>query len=337
MNATIEALKAVQNIQGEDSNPNKTKVRYAIRQQIEAFAKQQGRLSMVSLPATEWLIERELLESSKANNLPCSITGLEKNPAKHAIFDEAKQNKPHGKNVKLFNEDFDAFVEATATNHTKYNAFWADYCGCFKAGFGMDFETKYPHIACFFHEAKTLSNPFLYYLTFSLNGRIKGGRKGKNTLKFAQEVKNVFQNYCIYYRLTNIIPIMSVIYKGAGRQNMITIGFAVNMGKTQNGQFWQYLNDLPASFPFSPFKAKWLTNGNETPKETIKVSQCTSQWETNDEDDEDNAHDKALRSKAIKALYNAKIPNADIATLLNLTRNQVGSVLAWHCNPESFK
>ena len=332
MNTEMQALKAVQNIQGEDSNPNKTKVRAMIRQQIESFAKQQGFLSLLSLPATDWLIERELLKNSKNDNIPCSIIGLENNPK---LFPLVEANKPKGKNVEVYKESFERFGEWGQCG-LNLNAFWADYCACFKVGLSNGFDKKYPLIQSFVSEITSRKYPFLYYMTFSLNGRIIGGRMDKygnkkDALQFAQELKNIIFFAC---RNLPVIPILSVIYKGAmgkdgrGQQTMITIGFAVNMGKAKNGEFWSYLNDLPSSFPFKPFKAKFLKNKSlnvkKEMKETIKVSTVTTDM-------------VSLRKQAVRILYDKGMPNPDIATVLNLTRNQVGSVLAHHCHPESFR
>ena len=315
----MTATESVQNLQVTE---NKTTVRNAIRQQIEAFAKQQGRLGLLSLPATGWIMENELLTHCKANKTPCRIIGLEKNPLAPQIFQAVQKNKPAGKNVEVFNEDFDNFLGCCRLEFP-INVFWADYCGSFKKGFGYSFQDRYPHIFKFITEAKTLDKPFLYYMTFSLNGRIEGGRKGKDALGFVQEVKNII---ALKASKLQVIPVFYIVYKGGGRSTMVTLGFACNMGKTTQGQFWKALKGLPNSIPFKPVQKKLLDNAivNVKTKE-VTLSQVNIKPL------------KSLRSSAIKILHKADMPNPDIATVLNLSRNQVGSVLAHFCNPTSFK
>ena len=312
----MTAIESVKNLQATE---NKTMVRNAIRQQIESFAKQQGRLCLLSLPSTGWIIEKELLASCKT--IPCRIIGLEKNPLVPHLFQEVRKNKPAGKNVEVFNEDFDSFI---GCNRLEFpiNVFWADYCGCFKKGFGYNFQTKYPHIFNFIVEAKNFDTPFLYYMTFSLNGRIEGGRKGKDALGFAQELKDIIALKASHLQ---VIPIFYIVYKGGERSTMVTLGFACNMGKTKQGQFWKSLKCLPSNIPFKPVQEKKLDCDivkNNRQVSSIPVSQVNI---------------KSLRSDAIKILHKANMANPDIATVLNLSRNQVGSVLAHFCNPDSFR
>lgn len=42
-------------------------------------------------------------------------------------------------------------------------------------------------------------------------------------------------------------------------------------------------------------------------------------------------------SRAVRALIDAGFGNDEIASMLRLTRNQVGAVAAWHNNPNSWK
>jgi hypothetical protein len=368
MNQSMQALKAVQSIQGADTNPNKTKVRFAIRQQIEAFVKKYRNLFLISLPSTEWLIERDLLKSCKNENLPCHIIGLEKDVTKPYIFDVMKENAPKGNNIEVENEDFDDYLkhginqicgsttdglDSLDFDENVPNVFWADYCGnflCRSNGFGE----KYPNINTFFYTVKSYQEsktPFLYYMTFNLMGRMPEGRKGKTALQFAQEVKNVIQMYCAYHNLTNIIPILSVVYKGAmgkdarGQQTMITLGFAVNMAKAENGQFWHYLNDLPASFPFKPFKAKWLKNEihpivkkeKKAKKNTLASSTYSfwNNWRTSNEQ---------KKSKIIGILLDNGVPNNCISNfivakygVLSISKNSVRAYKARHNNKNSWK
>ena len=331
MNAALATMKV---IQSEDTNPNKTKVRAAIRQQVEAFAKQQGKLSMVSLPATEWLIEKELLASCKAGNIPCHIVGLEKNPLDPSTFYEVEKNKPYGKNVEIFYEDFDSFHfnfrhgGDGRCDDSDVNVFWADYCGCYKKGernrgsYWGSFRIKYPHLYKFFSlvEGGTHDKtPFLYYMTFSLNGRIEGGRNGKDAIQFAQEIKTKIAMHATANKVTNIVPIMSVVYKAAKRQTMITLGFAINIENTEYNNFWSYLNGLPDSLPFQPVKAKWLTKGDEV------VEYKSSKGKTSE-----------TTKQQIRDLSDKGLSSQQIANKLGLSRRQVGPVLAWHLHADSW-
>jgi len=249
---TIEtSVEKIEKIQ--DDNPYKDIVRSLICKQTEPFIRKYKRLSMLTLPATKWIIEKLLLAFCQENNFTCNIFGIEKSKK---VFEKTICNKPEGTNINAFNTCYEKFCQQRNFYKLEINFFWADYCGCFQTNWDNRFEIKYPRLYTFFNEVESRTDPFLYYLTFSLNGRnIKNARKGLNPLGFAQKLKNIIASKA---RKLEVIPIFQVIYKGTGNQTMITLGFACNMGKIENGNFWKSLHELPINIPFSPVKEEYL-------------------------------------------------------------------------------
>ena len=99
--------------------------------------------------------------------------------------------------------------------------------------------------------------------------------------------------------------ILRIEYKGGKRSFMVTLAFAVNFTPK-----------------FSPVKL------NLIPKKQTKHNSSNA----------DELVGESLKTwkDAVRDLHDRGWENTDIAAILNVSRNQVGSVLAHHCNPNSW-
>lgn len=347
-----EAFNTVKNIQGESSNPNKVIIRNAIKKQVMAFAKHQKNMVMVSLPATDWIIERELADDCNDNNINNYFVGVENDKN---IFPMVKNNKPKGESFRTCLGDFDNLIKSRIKKgfnegETIPNVFWADYCGNFSNpsnGYGE----RYPHLNTFFYAAKTLKTPFLYYMTFSLMARHSSGRKGLSAVQYAWRLKQAIQ--IRYQQMIDrgeisrcIVPIFSSVYRGAGISDMITIGFAVNTFRPSDkalssglipfDSFWYKTNNLHTLSDGICLMGvnRNLLSENTKPSKVAKAIKVEAPANTKKVE---KIEEKNLRKIAIKLLYDSELfSNAEISTVLGLSRNQVGAILAHHCHPESF-
>jgi hypothetical protein len=382
--AATNAFKTVSNIQGKSSNPNKVIIRNAIKKQVMSFVKHQKHMFMFSLPATDWIIERELATDCDNNNIDNCFVGIENDKN---IFPMVQNNKPKGENFSACLSDFDALIKYCISNGSDCspddptcNVFWADYCGNFSNPSNSHGE-RHPHLNTFFYAAKTLKTPFLYYMTFSLMARHEEGRKGLSAIQYAWRLKQAIQ--IRYQQMIDrkeispcIIPIFSSVYRGAGISDMITIGFAVNVAETEDGVFWNRTNSLVklsdgvflegvnANLLNKPSKPVKVSNVKATKvKAPAKIESVPVDYNSMTYDQlktlrnmidtlmaEKKAEElsakkpqrktegKNLRKIAIKILHDSELfDNGEIATVLGLSRNQVGAILAHHCHPESFK
>jgi hypothetical protein len=313
------AMDTVNEIQNE--NPNKDKTRNMLSKQVRFFMKKQGHGEICSLPATEWRLERELLAFCKQFHIPCKITGLE---IDSKIFPVSEDNMPENKNVEIGNIDYDKFI----STHREFNVFWADYCAGV-AKFDGFYRYSFPHIEAFAKIVKSLyksslkgnRTETLYYMTFYMNGRFIGGlhdllqsNRAKRHYPHAKTMQEVTLAEIQLHLKEQGIPldfvkeIFRINYHGKEKSIMITVGFAINCRKGTTPKY---------------FAADWMNAPKTNKTEKVNAEIAVDQ--------------KSLNRKAIQTLADAKWSTSSIASLLNLTNNQVGSVLAWHRHPDAFK
>jgi hypothetical protein len=197
----------------------------------------------------------------------------------------------------------------------QYNTIWADYCGnpaeAFTSSTSGKLRFRYPHILTFKNIVKEATEPMLYYMTFSCNGRIKGGaEKMQHALSptaktIAHAITHkVSQTLTAFGLQDKATRIMNVYYHGSGKSFMITLGYAINFKPK-----------------FSAVKENWVKV-----KTTAKASRVT-----------DKIDYAGLKKEAMKALCDLGWDNSKIAHALNTQVGKVVGVTAWHTHRDSWK
>ena len=329
----MTTVMTLNGIQGR--NPNKDMARNDLITQLQEVAKAQGHCGFVSMPASGWIAEKIMRGFCKDKGIPYKIIGIDNAQVGGETFNAIKQNMPKDDNFIIRWGDYDVNARRVVEFHNhdkKINAFWADYCGDFwfpKHPHGE----KYPHFNAFFDIIKAMGDkPFVYYMTFRLFSR-QGENMNSDSKKYAGKIRQLIDTR--YHQMVksgkikdNVIPVFQWIYKGH-HGDMITIGFAVNIGKVNGGSFYAPLKnpELVSGLTFAIVNKIQLDPIKVEKSDVVKVKDAKASQVVSPN----------LWKQAVKILYDGKIPNADIATLLNLSRSKVGAVLSHHCHPDSFK
>jgi hypothetical protein len=218
---------------GMQMNEAKSKVRSMITAQIENFTTQtKSHASVISLPSTEWLFEKQLMSSK---TLIRKIIGTELKPD---ILKISKQKMPNCTFVKLLPYDIDSLIKFD----TDCNVFWADYCGA--PGIAPEKKgghASFPHLDTFVEKVVNTSTPFVYYMTFCCVPRSSVKGAGQKLFKAMAQYsvncsfqdaieKKIFRMLKQEGKESNVKRIMKIHYigGGSGHSDMVTLGFAVN-------------------------------------------------------------------------------------------------------------
>lgn len=317
----ISGYRKVRKIQASEI---KQKTRDIKIQKIEEFAKQNKTgVKFLSLPSTEWPMEKGgkhgdgLIKLCKENGIKLKMVGVE-NSCEKTMVKRFKKNAP--KNAEALRGDFDTEVgNIFSEDSIAYgcNVIDADYCGNPAEVHIYDPETKkirysYSHIKTFRDTVKKAKRPMLYFMTFSCNGRIKGGAEGMQkalspnaTSIRCAIVHKVSQTLATYGLAHKAKLIMKIYYHGAGRHFMLTIGYAIN---------------------YSPkseiVKENWVKVNKTAKASKIRVAKID--W-------------TGIKKEAMKALCDKGWTSENIAHALNTQKSKVRSVLAWHKHRDSWK
>jgi hypothetical protein len=313
--SSYQTVKRIQN------NETKQRVREIIDNVIVDFAKQNKTpVTLLSLPSTEWAFEKGskngigLNECCKKNKIKVKFIGVE-NSSQQKIVNAFKKNAP--KNAIAIRGEFDNIVKQSFSGDlTRCNVIYADYCGNpAKATFynpeTENYRYTYPHILLLRDVVEKAKKPTLYLMTFSCNGRIKGGAEAmqkalspnSNSVHTAIKHK-IAQTLCTYHLTHKAKIIMSVYYHGAGKSFMVTIGVAINYNPKT-----------------TTIKENWV-KPTKTAKEKYK-------------------HVKidyiGIKKEAMKALSDLGWDNTKIAHALNTQVSKVRGVISWHEHRSSWK
>lgn len=323
-------MSNAEQIENLQDNPFKQEVRSEILKQVLAFNKVMKKpesINLVSLPATEWRFEKQLIEAAKGK-FDVGIYAAEKS----SFFAEVQANAP--KEAKMVSaRDIDEVIRNGVYLNSNFdnawaNVIWADYCGNPAEYNGnLTNSYSYPHLQTFVKKVEMAvanGDVLLYYMTFCCNGRIEGGKDslisamaGGNCSSLPSAIRAKISMLLAAKKLNkHVTEIFRIAYHGGKRSNMITLGFAINFlpnfekVKKDRMDEPRHSNETTDSNDYGVYQSKTLS------AEDILI---------------------ANRKQAIRDLYDKGWKNENIASLLNLSRNQVGSVLAHHCHPESFK
>jgi len=327
---TTETLATLIGIQ---NNNTKQRIRDIINMQGVNFAKQTNSvLCSLSLPSTEWRFEKGhgeslgLIDHCEKNNIKLVMTAIEGSPSA-AVYKEFEQNAPKkfdiDSNLFLHKGDFDSTLLSTIEKEVLWNLVWADYCGNPAEIKNRILGTySYPHIMAFKDFVKKATKPSLYYMTFSCNGRIVGGKK--NMLKalscnssqvhsaIRQKISATLRQYGL---LNKVTPILDIYYHGSGKSFMFTIGFAINF----KPKFQVVREDWVADWRKIKNMEKAIKKPRVVKTEEVEVDEV------------------AIRKEAMKGLCDLGWNNEKIAMVLKVSVAKVSSVISWHKHRTSWK
>ncbi len=304
------------------SNIYKSQVRENVTTQTILFAEKLNLsdATVLSLPAF-WDWEKMLQQKSEEAALQFSFVGVENGVDEKGqkLYSKVKAIKPNGMNViDVIEDDFD-----TVVGKTDCSVVWADYCGnpaeVKQSKISGLYYYSYPHIDAFVNKVAE-GKPLIYFMTFSCNGRIQGGRDalqgsmGGKSMPSAirKKIRHMLSGKGLSEKVQDVLRIY---YHGGKRSKMITIGFVANV----DFKMPMIKLDLMKDYIQSKNIQKMI---DATPVKKTSALPLDI---------------KVIRTNAIKVLSDSGITNNLISTLLNLSRNQVGAVLAHHKNPNSFK
>jgi len=306
-------LKRIQN------DETKSNVRREIMDLIVKFSNQcKKSVNLLSLPSTEWPFEKGikkeagLIDTCKKHGIKVKMTGIE-NSSDPKVLRAFRNNAPKGATV--IKGDFDNIAKKVLWSGG-INVIWADYCGN-PAEIGHISNTgklrySYPHVKMFRDAVIESDKPMLYFMTFSCNGRIKGGADmmmralSPNASSIHTAIRHKFSQTISTYGLRKKAKIiMDIYYHGTGKAFMVTLGFAINFNPK-----------------FPTVKKNWV-------KKDIKVKAAKIVRVKIDR--------VTIKKDAIKALSDIGWDNEKIAYALSTQRTKVGSVLAWHNHRSSWQ
>lgn len=239
------------------------------------------------------------------------------------------------KNIKykILRGRFGRTTQQDVKDPVMYDVVWADYC-------------SQPSLELIQDAAWTIANRFqqsgLYFMTFCLEVRRKGGRKGnikrlgvKNDC-LLKAIEIAFLREAAKLRIkSKLRKIYSVQYSGGSGENttMITLGFAYNLpveilpaivedrqAEQREGRQLRYQ---------ARYKIQAMKHRIERPRK-LKVHKRSKSGK------QVGKGYVSLQSK-IHRRYDKGWTTERIAKDLGVGNQQVSSTLAWYCNPNSFK
>jgi len=329
-----------------ESNQNKTMMRPTISNQL--FQAKFSDIEGVSLGGEKGLSERTIIDRANFQKIPIHLDYVEYNLPKFKEAINYLYPYTHNKQCTMIHDDvFNVikghvvnkkgfgFVRGTETG--KYNYMWIDLCGRATSN-----NIEQIVVAM----KNNTQQQSLTYATFDITGtHIKNGKGGllgllgydipTDKITTDEDVRNAifakFEEMFKKYRFTtNTRKILDVVYTGGYSSIMITLGFAHNVKRvTKIEENWSRILENNANEGIKAYESFRKTVKGKIHGQKISESR--------------KANSKSKR-KVLKALELEKViliksavrtlsfngwKNADLAEKYNLSKNRVGSFLAW--------